>query len=218
MSGNALNNLPSIVTSFVPNFIASATNSQSYVEHSLSRTRSKALCESTSYSAPASKSSAAHWRLCACWNVRLPRRRYPARMFRNSLRHRTGTAQLGSCSSKASAIAVYSPGKYKYASTFESTTIMDVPASSLRQCRVLETSWDSTPPVTGEHYSGLPRWCRGGCATKPRSQATRIGAVVFNGTANREVIHPHADQMMYEAKHSGRNRVVISQKRIEDIL
>ena len=58
MPGNERSTLPSMVTSFVQSFFASATNSQSYAEHSLSRTSSRRLRESTSYSAPVSKSSA----------------------------------------------------------------------------------------------------------------------------------------------------------------
>lgn len=36
-------------------------------------------------------------------NVRSPRRTYPARALRNSLRHRTGAAQSGSCRNRSSA-------------------------------------------------------------------------------------------------------------------
>lgn len=113
-SGNALNISVSIVTSFVPRLFANATNSQWYAEHSLSRANSRTVRESTSYSAPLRSPSASLWMASACSNVSHPRLMYPARMFRNSLRHNTGTAQSGSVSTSCSAADVYSPGRYRY--------------------------------------------------------------------------------------------------------
>ena len=101
-----------MVTNFVSSFIARAMNSQSYAEQSLSRTSSSTARDSSSNSAPSSKLSASRWRLIACSNVMALRRRYPARMLRNSLRQRIGAAQSESCSSSASAAVEYSPGKY----------------------------------------------------------------------------------------------------------
>jgi hypothetical protein len=73
--GNAFNSFASIVTSDTRSAAASATNSQSYAEQSLARTRSSTASESTSNSEPVSRSSASRWMLHAWSKVSVPRRR-----------------------------------------------------------------------------------------------------------------------------------------------
>ena len=70
----------------------------------------------------------------ACSKVNMLRRTYPAKMFRNSLRHKGGAAHSGSRSNSSSAARVNSPGEYRYATMLLSTTITCAPPASQHQC------------------------------------------------------------------------------------
>lgn len=159
--------------------MAKAMNSQSYAEQSLSRTSSSTVLDSTSNSQPASRLSASLCRLTACSKEISLRRRYPARMFLNSLRQRMGAAQSGSRSNKASAAAVYSPGKYRYASTLESTTITAALRACLRQCHPQGSCAAATPhAVPGRGPSARSAQASLASARPPSTQWPRCSGCV----------------------------------------
>lgn len=144
----------SIVINLVSSRSAKARNSQAYAEQSLLLTNTRTDLESTSNSRPLKKASASACNVLACSKVKVSRRRYPARMFRNSLRHSTGAAHSGSCYRSASAAAENSHGRYKYARRLESTTIMRGPAFWLHLYLWHENSFGARPHATHELWQG----------------------------------------------------------------